>query len=56
MPFPSVFDTLKALNKAKTGIPRNQQRLIFAGSDLENNRTLSHYGIQDEDTIYLVLL
>ena len=51
-----TIDTLKALNKAKKGIPRNQQRLIFAGSQLEDGKTLSEYNITDGSTIDLVLL
>ena len=51
----SSIEVLKARISDSDGMAVDQIRLIFAGKQLEDGRTLADYGIQNEHTLHMVI-
>ena len=50
-----TIELFKSYVHLEEGIPIDQQRLIFAGKQLENHRTFNDYNILPESTLHMVL-
>lgn len=49
------IEDVKAKIAEKEGIPAEQQRLIFGGQQLQDQKTLQDYDVGDDATLHLVL-
>ncbi|KAI0488866.1 hypothetical protein KFK09_028705 [Dendrobium nobile] len=50
-----TISNIKVMIKEKQGINTDEQRLVYAGKELKDDRTLAYYNIQKDNTIYLIV-
>ena len=50
-----VLEKVKVKIEGREGIPTDEQRLLFAGREVQDGKTLMDYDIQTESTMHLVL-
>ena len=51
----NMIDDIKQQIMDLEGVPINRQKLLFFGKQLENNKLISYYNIEEDSTLYLVL-
>ena len=50
----TTVEALKFKIQAQSGLPIDQQRIIFTGKQLEDHRTLASYEVKEESKLTLV--